>query len=110
MDIKELAKKCKLNEKELDEFYEKWKNRNHDLDHKIAARTLTSQVRREILEFIGYDVKTTKEIGDKFDIKEEQVKYHLNMLEQPSYVMDCDGNWKLTPRGIGFLENTKLDS
>jgi predicted transcriptional regulator len=109
MDIKELAKKCQLTDEELDTFYKKWENRDHDLDHKMAARTLTSQVRREIMKFIGYDVKSTEEIMNKFDLKEDQVKYHLNMLEQPSYLMDCGENWKLTPRGIGFLENAKLE-
>jgi len=109
MDIKELAKKCNLNEEELDAFYEKWGKRDHSLDHKMAARTLTSQIRRGIMKYIGYDVKPTEEIKEEFELDDDQVKYHLDMLEQPSYLMDCDGNWKLTPRGIGFLENAKID-
>lgn len=109
MDIKELAKKCKLNDEELQEFYDKWKDRDHSLDHKMAARTLTSPLRRQIMEFIGYDVKTMEELMKEFNLDEQQLRFHLDMLEQPSYLMDCAGSWKLTPRGIGFLENASLE-
>ncbi|TFF63685.1 MAG: ArsR family transcriptional regulator [Promethearchaeota archaeon] len=109
MDIEEYVKKCNLNDEELEKFYEKWGNRDHSLDHKMAARTLTSQIRREIMRYIGYNVRTTEEIKEKFGLEDDQVEFHLNMLEQPSYAMDCDGNWKLTPRGIAFLENAKID-
>ncbi|MFX1402301.1 MAG: hypothetical protein ACFE8V_13765 [Promethearchaeota archaeon] len=99
---------AKLTKEELKEFFEKTKNIDKKLDHKRAYRTLMNPIRRSILNYIGYDIKTTEQIKKKFQFDETQLNYHLKMLEQTFYLLNSNEGWKLTPRGIGFLENAQL--
>lgn len=101
--------KSKLNTEELKEFYVKTKNIDKKIDHGRAYRTLINPIRREILKFIGFNIKTMKEIKSEFKFDDTQLNYHLNMLKQTFYVVDSNEGWKLTPRGIGFLENARLE-
>ena len=101
--------KSKLNTEELKEFYVKTKNIDKKLDHGRAYRTLINPIRREILKFIGYSIKTMKELKCEFEFDETHLNYHLDMLKQSFYVLDSNEGWKLTPRGIGFLENARLE-
>ena len=101
--------KSKLNTEELKEFYVKTKNIDKKLDHGRAYRTLINPIRREILKFIGYSIKTMKDLKNEFEFDETQLNYHLNMLKQTFYVLESNEGWKLTPRGIGFLENARLE-
>ncbi|MFX1497650.1 MAG: hypothetical protein ACFFBH_09005 [Promethearchaeota archaeon] len=98
----------KLTKEELREFYEKTKNLDKKLDHGRAYRTLTNPIRRNILNFIGYSIKNSEQIKKEFQLDDSQLNYHLNMLKQTFYILDSNEGWKLTPRGIGFLENAKL--
>jgi hypothetical protein len=50
-----------------------------------------------------------KEIKSEFKFDETQLNYHLNMLKQTFYILESNEGWKLTPRGIGFLENARLE-
>jgi len=54
-------------------------------------------------------VKTTEELMKALEMDEDQVKYHLSMVEQTFYIMNTKEGWKLTPRGIGFLNNTSIE-
>jgi predicted transcriptional regulator len=108
MDQKEILEKCKLTEKELEEFNQHLEGMDHKEDHKRAYRTLSNPIRRDLLEFINCEVKPFDEIKAKFDIEEDQIKYHLSMLEQLNFVMDTESGWKATPRGIGFLFNARM--
>jgi len=56
----------------LKEFYAKTKNIDKKLDHGRAYRTLINPIRREILKFIGYNIKTMKEINSEFGFDETQ--------------------------------------
>jgi predicted transcriptional regulator len=68
-----------------------------------------NQTRRELLKFIGSEIRTTDGIKKEFDLEEDQIRYHLSMLMQSLYVIESHEGWKSTPRGIGFLENAIMD-
>jgi hypothetical protein len=107
MDMKEILKICKLTEEEMKEHTRLTKNIDHKEDHKRAYRTMMNPTRRELLKFIGTNVRTIEQIKDNFqDV--EQINYHLTMLEQLFYIMNTKSGWKSTPRGIGFLYNAIL--
>ena len=97
-----------MTKEELKDFYELIKTIDHTNDHRLAARTLTNPLRREIMSFIGSEIKSTEEIAEKVDFEENQILFHLDMLKQVFYVWESPEGWKLTPRGIGFLENAQL--
>jgi DNA-binding transcriptional ArsR family regulator len=97
-----------LTKEEMKRFMQTVKNIDHTKDHKMAYRTMMNPTRREILKFIGKEVRKTEEIKDKFDLDDSQLKYHLSMLKQVLYILDTETGWKSTPRGIGFLTNARL--
>ena len=105
MDMKEILEICKLTKEEMKEFLRLTKNIDHKEDHSRAYRAMMNQTRRELLKFIGINIVTQEQIKNKFKIEENQIKYHLSMLEQLFYIMNTESGWKATPRGIGFLEN-----
>ena len=69
-----------------------------------------NETRRELLQFIGYDVRSLDDIKNEFKQKEDQLNYHLSMLKQCLYVIESKEGWKSTPRGLGFLENARLEA
>lgn len=108
MDTEEILKLCKLTKEEMKEYLQITKEIDPKEDHKRAYRTMMNQTRRELLIFIGVNIKTFEQIIKRFEGEEEQIKYHLSMLEQLHYVMETKNSWKATPRGIGFLYNAIL--
>lgn len=82
MDIKEILKICKLTEEEMNNYLRLTKDFDHKEDHKRAYRTMMNPTRRELLKFIGTNIRTLKEINNKFEEDEQQIKYHLSMLTQ----------------------------
>ena len=109
MDMKEILDKCKLNEEELRKFSQLTENMDHKLDHSRAYRTMMNQTRRILLKFIGENTRTTEQIKNEFKEAQNQIEYHLSMLEQLLYIMNTESGWKATPRGIGFLYNAVMD-
>ena len=107
--MKEIMEKCKLSEEELRRFQQLTNNINHKEDHQRAYRTMMNQTRRKLLKFIGENTKTNEQIKTEFQEEQDQIKYHLSMLEQLFYIMHTESGWKATPRGIGFLYNTIMD-
>jgi hypothetical protein len=105
MDMKEIIKLCKLTEEEMTDYLQLTKNIDHKEDHKRAYRTMMNQTRRELLKFIGINVKTLEELKDNFKELGDTLNYHLSMLEQLFYIVNTKSGWKATPRGIGFLYN-----
>ena len=61
--------------------------------------------RRELLKFIGCEIRSRDEIKKEFELDEDQIGYHLSMLKQSLYIIESHEGWKSTPKGIGFLEN-----
>ncbi|MFX1478269.1 MAG: hypothetical protein ACFFCI_09060 [Promethearchaeota archaeon] len=108
MDIEEILKLCKLTKEEMKEYLRITNTIDPKEDHKRAYRTMMNQTRRELLIFIGVNIKTFEQIMNKFQEDKEQIKYHLSMLEQLHYLMETKSGWKATPRGIGFLYNAVL--
>ena len=107
MDIEEIMEKCILTKEELKEFNEKLQKIDHT--HARDFRTMMNPIRRNILKIISYDVKTTEELRLALDVDDNQITYHLSMLEQTIYIINTKEGWKLTPRGIGFLNNTSIE-
>lgn len=103
--MKEIMEKCQLTEEEMKEFLHLTKNIDHKEDHSRAYRTMMNQTRRELLRFIGTNIRTLEQIINNFEVEEEKIRYHLSMLEQLFYVMNTESGWKATPRGIGFMNN-----
>jgi len=107
MDMNEILEKCILTKEELKEFNERMKDMDHS--HAKDFRTMMNPTRRAIIKCIEYGVKTTEELTKALEMDEDQVKYHLSMVEQTFYIMNTKEGWKLTPRGIGFLNNTSIE-
>ena len=107
-ELEKMIKKSKLNKEELNDFLNHLKNADPKIEHSLALRTLTSPIRRDILQYIKYDIKNTEDIKNNFLFDDSQLHFHLNMLKQTYYITDSKDGWKLTPRGIGFLENAQL--
>ena len=107
-EMKKLINKSKLTEEELKIFFEASSNIDHKLDHSRAYRTMMNETRRELLQFIGYDVRSLDDIKNEFKQQNDQLNYHLSMLKQCFYLIESNEGWKSTPRGLGFLENARL--
>ena len=104
-----MEKKSKLTEEEKKIFLERVESVDKRIDHSNAMRCMSNETRRELLNFIGYDLKSMEELKKKFEMEGDQIKYHLSMLEHSLYVMESQEGWKSTPRGIGFIENAILE-
>ena len=109
MDMKEILKICQLSDEEMNQYLELTKEIDHKEDHRRAYRTMMNNTRRELIKFIGTNIKTFEEIKSKFPEVSDQIKYHLSMLEQLYYIMETESGWKATPRGIGFIYNTLME-
>lgn len=107
-DLKSKMNKSKLTKEEMKEFLVKVEDIDKKLDHGRAYRTLMNATRRELLKFIGCEIRSMDEIKREFQLDEDQIRYHLSMLKQSLYVIESHEGWKSTPRGIGFLENAVM--
>jgi len=108
-EFDKMKRKSKLTKDEIKIFSEKVENVDKRVDHSNAMRCMSNETRRDLLNFIGYDLRSIEEICKKFEMEADQVKYHLSMLEHSLYVMESQEEWKATPRGIGFMENAILE-
>lgn len=107
-DIKKIMSKSKLTKEEMRDFLAKIKEADVKLEHSRAYRTLMNEIRRNLLKFIGYDVRSLDELKKEFKLEDDQLSYHLSMLKQCLYIIDSSEGWKSTPKGLGFLENAKI--
>ncbi|MGV9171178.1 MAG: hypothetical protein ACOC44_03365 [Promethearchaeia archaeon] len=107
----DIENNTKLTEKEFEEFLSNVEEINPKEDHSRAYRTLSNPIRREILNVLELNILQTEDFLEKMDadLTDDQLKYHLSMLEQLNYIMNTDKGWKITPRGLGFLEHAQLD-
>jgi len=91
----------------MDQFFENLKEMDHT--HARDFRTMVNPIRRDILKTIEYNIKTTEELMDSLNLEGDQINYHLSFLEQTFYIVNTKDGWKLTPRGVGFLNNTSIE-
>ncbi len=61
-------------------------------------------MRRGILDLIGMDLVRIKELEEEMELKEQDLKNHLLMLEQALLVEQAEGGYRLTPRCIAYLD------
>jgi len=78
---------------------------NPKLDHSLAYRIMMNETRRDLLKFIGNEIRDINDLQKEFQFDMNQLEYHLSMLKQGLYVIQSDNKWKATPRGLGFLAN-----
>ncbi len=107
-ELKEMIKKLKMTPEEIKEYREKTKNIDKKLGHYRAYRTMMNETRRELLKFIGFEVRKLNDIKSQFNLQDDQILYHLSMLEQCFYIINSDLGWKTTPGGLAFMMNTQM--
>jgi len=73
-------------------------------DHSRGLRALQNPTRREVLKFIGDNIVPFRKIKSHFNMDESSLRFHLTMLEQALYIEQVNNDWRLTPRGIGYLK------
>ncbi|MFX1390835.1 MAG: hypothetical protein ACFE9Z_12295 [Promethearchaeota archaeon] len=107
-EITNTMKKSELTKEELKKILAKTEDSDPKLDHYRAYRTLMNETRRELLKFIGYEIRSIDEIKKEFNLEDDQLNFHLSMLSQSLFIIESHKGWKSTPRGIGFLNNAKM--
>ena len=65
---------------------------------------LEDEVRRDILDLIGLDLVRIKVLEEEMELKEQDLKNHLVMLEKALLVEQEEGGYRLTPRCIAYLD------
>lgn len=108
-EFENMKKKSKLTKDEMKVFLLKLEGVDKKVDHSNLMRCMSNETRRDLLNFIGYDLRIMEELKKEFEMEVDQIKYHLSMLEHSLYVMESQEGWKATPRGIGFMENAVLE-
>lgn len=76
-------------------------------DHKLMFKTLENPLRRKIIKSIGVPGITKKEIMEKLDITEEQLKFQVEYLVKMCYIEVNDDVCRLNEKGIDLLSNIK---
>ncbi|MFW9987046.1 MAG: hypothetical protein ACFFC3_00120 [Candidatus Odinarchaeota archaeon] len=92
----------------MNEYLERTKHVDPKEEHNYLYSVMTNKIRRDLLKLIDINAKSFDEIKDKFQLKEEQLQYHLSMLKQLFFLMNTESGWKVTQRGLGFLYYTIL--
>lgn len=75
-------------------------------DHKRGMQAMQNPIRRQIVKLLHKGM-SPDEMAREIDIDEQQVEYHLSMLEEALFVEQEGGRYMLTPRGEGYLKNVK---
>lgn len=66
---------------------------------------LDLEIRREIIGFIGAEIRRIKEIEKEIGLKDE-LEDHLSILERALLVERDDDCYRLTPRCVAYLDET----
>jgi predicted transcriptional regulator len=73
------------------------------LDRQEKA-ALEDSTRREILDLIGLDLMRIWKLEDELNLKAQDLKEHLDMLEEAKLVERDEEEIRLTPRCIAYLD------
>lgn len=106
---KSILDKCCLTEDEMDEYLKMTEHIDPKDEHDHLYRTMSNQTRRQLLKTIDRNAMPLKELKKRLQIDNDQLQYHLSMLEQLFFLMETESGWKATPRGLGFLYYTILE-
>ena len=87
-EFENMKKKSKLTKDEMKVFLLKIESIDKKVDHSNLMRCMSNETRRDLLNFIGYDVRIMEELKKKFEMEVDQIKYHLSMLEHSLYIME----------------------
>ncbi len=77
-------------------------------DHKFALDVLQLGLRRNILKFIGFKIRSKKDIEKNFGLSPFMAEFHLSMLEKALVVERFEGEFQITSTGMLYLE--KVDA
>jgi len=82
---------------------EQSKTASGSLDKQEKA-ALVDKTRRDILDLIGLDIIRIWELEDELNLKAQDLKVHLEMLEDARLVERDGEGFRLTPRCIAYLD------
>jgi predicted transcriptional regulator len=72
--------------------------------NKLELIALEADIRREILDFIGFELKKLEEIGKELGVEDKELSEHIDKLEK-ALLLEKDGEcYKLTPRCVAYLD------
>ena len=98
----------KLTKEELKSLAKNTEELSPKQSHYLMYRTMMNGIRRKLLKYIGYEIRSIDEIKEQFDLDLDQLNYHLSMLEQCGFINNSRKGWKSTLLGRGFLDNAKM--
>jgi len=104
----DILEKCILDEEEMNKYLKGTEHIDPKEEHDHLYSVMTNQTRRELLKFIDTNARSFNEIKENFQLDDDQLQYHLSMLEQLFFLINMESGWKATPRGLGFLYYTIL--
>jgi predicted transcriptional regulator len=64
--------------------------------HRQELVALELDIRREILEFIGFELRRMREIGEELGLNDKELEDHLSLLEKALHVEQEEGCYRLT--------------
>ena len=67
---------------------------NPKLDHSLAYRIMMNETRRDLLKFIGNEIRDINDLQKEFQFDMNQLEYHLSMLKQGLYVIMTEFIWQ----------------
>ena len=68
---------------------------------------LELDIRRETLDFIGFELKRMREIGVELGLDDKELEDYLSLLEKALLVEQEEGCYRLTPRCRAYLDEAK---
>lgn len=72
--------------------------------HRLELIALESNMRREILDFIGFELKRLQEIGEAMGIDDKELEDHISTLEEALLLERAGDRCELTPRCKAYID------
>jgi len=71
--------------------------------HRLEMEALEDEIRKDILSFIGFELRKLEDIGENAGLSDEELQEHISKLEK-GLLVEIDGEFcKLSPRCIAYL-------
>lgn len=71
--------------------------------HRQEMMALESNIRREILDFIGFELMRLKDLGENLGIEDKDLDEQISILEKALLVERYKDCCELTPRCVALL-------